>query len=90
MNNDLCEKCGVGIEEAPGGCGCKPECKTALHWNDVKVKLPKEDEWYYLGSNILQRTTWGIYMNGKFVNPDLCYAEIREVTHWMELPEPPK
>lgn len=35
MKNDLCENCGVGIEEAPGGCGCKIECKTALHKVDI-------------------------------------------------------
>lgn len=32
MKSDLCEKCGIGIEEAPGGCGCDKyyyaECVT--------------------------------------------------------------
>lgn len=41
MKNDLCKKCNVGIEEAPGGCGCskceidkafeKSQCKSVLH-----------------------------------------------------------
>lgn len=46
MKSDLCKKCGTGIEEAIGGCECKP-CKAALHgdWISVKKKLetPKDE-----------------------------------------------
>ena len=48
MCNDLCEKCGIGIEEAPGGCiriGCPLKCKTAVQgWISVKERLPKLGE----------------------------------------------
>ena len=37
---DLCEYCGIGIEEAPGGCGCKTEaCKTALHYEIEEILM---------------------------------------------------
>lgn len=60
------------------------------NWVSVKDTLPKEHEWIYLGNSKHQLTTWGIFLNGKFVNPDLNYMEIDLVTHWMPLPEPPK
>lgn len=49
MTKDLCETCGIGIEESPGGCCCGKwdnnpykitweitlkQCKAALHAGD--------------------------------------------------------
>ncbi len=61
-----------------------------MGWISVKDQMPKEDEWLYLGSSLFGTTTWGICMDGEFVNPDQNYLKIEGVTHWMPLPEPPK
>lgn len=61
-----------------------------MEWISVKDKMPDENEWIYLGNSNYQLVTWGVFLNGKFVNPDLNYFEILDVTHWMPLPEPPK
>jgi len=47
MKNDLCEKCGVGIEEAPGGCGCKTaldDHSLSIYWHPDKKKWVSQDE----------------------------------------------
>ena len=59
-------------------------------WISVKAKLPTEHVWIEIGSSIEKKTWRGIYMDGKFLEPDLGYKEITNVTHWMPLPEPPK
>ncbi len=61
-----------------------------MEWISVDDDLPKENEWVYLGSALFQTVTWGIFMEGSFVNPDIEYAKIKGVTHWMPLPKPPK
>lgn len=60
-----------------------------MKWISVKDKLPPENEWLYFGNSKGQMVTWGIYLEGKFVNPDLNYSEIIGISHWMPLPEPP-
>ena len=59
-------------------------------WFNVKNRLPTEHEWILLCNIDFQITTWGTFMDGKFVNPDLGYKEIYLVTHWMPLPKPPE
>lgn len=59
-------------------------------WISVEDRLPEEDEWVLVGCEKYQMTSWGILMNGKFVNPDLDYNQIEFVSHWMSLPKPPK
>jgi hypothetical protein len=58
-------------------------------WISVKDKMPREHEWIILGSEILNVTTWGMLINGKFVHPDLDYAVLETISHWMALPNPP-
>jgi len=59
-------------------------------WISVKYKLPEDDRWVLIGSASEKRVDIGIYMNGKFVQPDLRYFELKETTHWQPLPSPPK
>ena len=58
-------------------------------WIKCSERLPKEHEWILIASYRYQAVTTGIYMDGKFVNPDLNYLEHADVSHWRELPEPP-
>lgn len=60
-----------------------------MEWISVKDELPKEHKWVILASVQYQVTTFRIFMDGIFVNPDLDYFEIKFITHWMPLPKPP-
>ena len=104
MKNDLCEKCGIGIEESPGGCGCrdklyekcKPrgdQSKTALHWISVKDRTPKlgEGVGYTYDGKYIRRDIYYSGYNGSWESENsLGYYITENVTHWAELPEPPK
>lgn len=85
MMSGECPKCSEHCLD----CKCNSEI-LPMEWISVKDNLPKENEWIYLGSNKYQTTSWGVFMNGKFVNPDLNYFEIPFVTHWMPLPDAPE
>ncbi len=61
-----------------------------MTWTSVKDHKPDEQEWVIIGSSIHETTSWAVYLDGEFVNPDLNYFKIEGVTHWMPLPEPPK
>lgn len=58
-------------------------------WISVKDGLPKEDNWILFCHAGNELPEMGVFMDGKFVLPDLGYLQ-REVTHWMPLPQPPK
>lgn len=97
MKNDLCEKCNVGIEECPGGCGCK----TALHWISVKVKPPTykdilvtDGEKCWVAQTVdhtdvflASHPDYKRMEKNQFGCPYITYSK---PTHWMELPEIPK
>lgn len=60
-----------------------------MDWISVKDRLPEENKWI-IGANIY-RVEFGVWLGGKkgFTLPhfnNLCL----EITHWMELPKPPK
>lgn len=56
-----------------------------IEWQPISTA--PEDTWILLGSpNIV---TWGMVRDGRCYQPDLRYAEILGITHWMPLPEPP-
>jgi len=59
-------------------------------WISVSNRVPENDNWIQIGSSITKRVDIGIYMNGKFVQPDLNYFELKDTTHWMAMTEPPK
>lgn len=59
-------------------------------WISVKDELPKDGEWVLMGSSTHDFVETGLCLEKKFVNPDLNYLPRPTVTHWMEMPEPPK
>ena len=61
-----------------------------MGWIKCSDRLPKEHEWILFASSKNNCVEMGIYMNGKFVLPDLHYMERKETTHWMPLPVSPK
>ncbi len=70
----------------------KPICDECEYtgWIKITDRLPENNEWIYLGNAKHQMVTWGVFMDGKFVNPDQKYYEIPLVTHWMPTPKPPR
>lgn len=81
----MCPHCGKEIDRKKGQID-----GNMIEWIYVEDKKPPENEWIYLGSSKCEMTTWGIYQDSKFINPDNNYMEIISVTHWMSLPEPPE
>jgi hypothetical protein len=69
------------IEEAPTFCG----------WISVKDRLPKEFGEPCIVYNGCSVQYGDYYSDGSWYTPD-CYEseEIRDVTHWMPLPEKPE
>jgi hypothetical protein len=69
------------IEEAPTACG----------WISVKDDLPKKFGEPCIVYNGCSVQYGDYYSDGIWYTPD-CYEseEIRDVTHWMPMPEPPK
>jgi len=61
-----------------------------MKWISVEDKLPENDEWVILSSVEYQMVTFGICIDGNFLNPDLNYHIISDVSHWMPLPNPPE
>ncbi len=60
-----------------------------MKWINVNDIMPAEDEWIILGSVDFKEVSFGMCLDGKFCNPDIGYHNIRGVTHWMKMPEPP-
>lgn len=72
-----------------------------MEWISVKDRLPEKDGQYlcyknYVVGGYCDLLWYGtIYDHGKkrtfyFFDPDYGDIEVSNVTHWMELPEPPK
>lgn len=102
MNPDLCKKCGTGIEEAIGGCGCKP-CKADLHSHWISVKEKPDTSKDVLVTD--GERCWVAFTFNEFdvflaSHPDYKRKNENEYgspfvtscrpTHWMPLPETPK
>ncbi len=61
-----------------------------MKWIDINDTMPAEDEWILVGSADFQEVSFGMCLDGQFYNPDIDYHNIRGVTHWMQMPKPPK
>lgn len=85
-------RCSVCMTEAPDGIDAEEALLKALHraspWHSVKDGLPDTDRDVLvarLDKSGMSDIVVGYY-NGKWV----VYMGATEVTHWMELPDPPK
>lgn len=61
-----------------------------MNWISVKDEQPVEGKWVLMGSSSHDFVETGVYLEGKFVSPDLDYRQRPTITHWMELPDPPE
>ncbi len=60
-----------------------------MNWIDVCERLPESDDWILLAACGGRSIEMGIYMDGRFVDPDFGYIPFYDVTHWMSLPHMP-
>lgn len=90
-----CPKCGGVMSPSYPTCWyCKPsECIPSLWWNDVRNKLPNDEEWkivrcinydekidfYYMAYYFEEEKKWEFF--------DGESAEGMQVTHWVNTPD---